>query len=95
MVRSCLNYGTVAGGARLRLRRFSHTLIFTHAVVDACKAIFTANIEMVYKFVLYVRQEELFNYALVHDEELLLLRVRQSCDPSNTLRSLSYGWLGH
>ena len=95
MIRSCLNYGTVTGGARLRLRRFPHTPILAHAVVDACKAIFTANIEIVYKLVLYVRREELFNYALEHDEELLLLGVRWSCGPSNTLRSLSYGWLGH
>ena len=86
MIRSCLNYDTVTGGANLGLQHFLHTPVLAHAVVDARKAISTANIEMACKSVLYVWPGELSNYALVHDEELLLLRIGRSRGPRDTLR---------
>jgi hypothetical protein len=71
------------------LQHFLHAPALAKPIVDASETIPCADIEKVCEFVLYLGPGELSNDALVHDEELLLLRVGKPCGPRDTLRWLN------
>lgn len=81
MIGSCFNFATFAYGVRFVLQQVSHIPVITSATVDAGQAVFTAGIERARIFVLYLWPGELFDDAVVPDEELLVLRVRKSWWP--------------
>jgi hypothetical protein len=85
MIGSCFNFAAFAYGVRVALQHISHIPTITYAVVDAGQAVFTAGIEKARVSVLYLWPGELLDNAVVHNEELLLLRVGKSWGP----RSLS------
>lgn len=85
MIGSCFNLATFACGVGVALQHVSHIPTITYAVVDAGQAIFTAEVEKARVFIHYLWPGELLNDTVVHNEELLLLRVGNSWGP----RSLS------
>lgn len=73
---------------RVDLGGFRHLPVLANAIVDASEAIFSTQFENICEFVLDLRPGKSSNDTIVHDEELLLLRVGKSCWPTNVL-----GWL--
>jgi hypothetical protein len=81
MTSSCFNFAAFAYGVKVALQHISHIPTITNALLDTGQAILTAEIEKARVLVLCFWPGELLDDAVVHDEELLFLRVRKSWGP--------------
>ena len=85
MSSSFLNLSNIVSGMTVGLQHLLHAPVLAKAIVDASETIPCADIEKACELVLYLGPGESSNDALVHDEELLLLRVGMPCGPRDTL----------
>jgi len=80
----------ISGSIAASLEDVLHTPVLANAVVDTGEAVSGAQIEEISELVFELRPGKLLDYAVVHDEKLLLVAIRWTCRAGNARKGLRH-----